>query len=127
MTFIPYESIGSIRIGTSRDVVRKNNTDFHEFKKNRFSKNSSDDYGAYHVFYTSSNCVEAVEIFKDIEIIINGINLSLLSLDGLISCLSDAQMTKESDFINFPTYGLSVSLQSGAIESYLIYSRGYWD
>lgn len=127
MTFFPYESIGSIRMGSSREVVRKNNPDYREFKKNRFSKNSTDDYGAYHVFYTISNCVEAVEVFKGIDIILNGITISSLSLDQLIFSLSDSKMTKESDIVNFPSYGLSISIQSGTIESYLFYAKGYWD
>lgn len=125
ITVIPYKSIGSILIGSSREIVRKNNPNFQEFKKNRFSRNSTDDYGLYHVFYTTSNYVEAVELFKEIDIILNGKRITSLSLDELISCLSDPKMTKESDNINFPTYGLSVSIQSGTIESYLFYARGY--
>lgn len=126
-TFIPYESIGSIKIGSSREVVRNNNPEYREFKKNRFSKNTADDYGTYHVFYTTSNCVEAVEIFKGIDILLNGITISSLSLEELICRLADSKMIKESDSINFPSYGLSISIQSGTIESYLFYARGYWD
>lgn len=127
VTFVPYESIGSIRIGSSREVVRTNNPEYREFKKNRFSKNTTDDYGTYHVFYTRSNFVEAVEIFKGIEILLNNIKISSLSLEELICCLSDSKMTKESDSINFPSYGLSISVQNDEIESYLFYARGYWD
>lgn len=127
MTFIPYESIGSIKIGSSRQVVRNDNPDYREFKKNRFSKNSTDDYGVYHVFYTTSNCVEAVEVFKGVDIVLNSMVISSLSLNELISHLSDSRMTKDSDGVNFPSYGLSVSVQRGIIESYLCYMRGYWD
>ena len=127
VTFIPYESVGSIRMGSSREVVRNNNPEYREFKKNRFSKNTTDDYGTYHVFYTKSNCVEAVEIFKGIDIVLNDIIISSLSIDELICRLSDSKIIKESDSVNFPSYGLSISIQSGTIESYLIYAKGYWD
>ena len=127
MNFIPYESIGSIHFGESRKDVRNGNSNFQEFKKNRFSKNTTDDFGNYHVFYTESNCVEAVEVLNGIEIFLKGINITSLPLEKLIAFLSDSKMTKEDDSINFPSFGLTVSVKVDIIESYLCYKRGYWD
>ncbi len=127
MNFLPYESIGSIHFGESRKDVRNGNSNYQEFKKNRYSKNTTDDYGNYHVFYTVSNCVEAVEVLDGIDIILKGTNITSLPLEKLIAYLSDSKMTKEDDSINFPSYGLSVSIQENSIETYLCYTRGYWD
>ena len=90
-------------------------------------KNTTDDYRTFHVFYTISNCVEAVEIFKGMDIVLNGVTITSLSLSELIKHLSDSSMTQDSDSVNFPSYGLSVSVQGDTVESYLVYSRGYWD
>ena len=76
MTFIPYESIGSVRFGSTREIVRKDNPKYIEFRKNKFSRNTTDNYGLYHVFYTKENCVEAVEVFKGIDIVLDGVTIS---------------------------------------------------
>ncbi|WP_139355512.1 hypothetical protein [Oribacterium sp. C9] len=39
-----------------------------EFKKTKYSKNTTDNYGKFHVYYTPDNLVEAVEIFEGIEL-----------------------------------------------------------
>lgn len=127
MTFIPYKSIGSVRFGSKREIVRKDNPKYFEFRKNKFSRNTTDNYGLYHVFYTKENCVEAVEVFKGIDIVLDGVTISSLSPDELVRHLSDPKMVKESDSINFPSNGLSLSINDGTIESYLFYARGYWD
>lgn len=71
--FKPLESVGAIKFGMKRDDVHKL---FEEkctvFRKSKFSKNTTDDYGKFHVFYTADDMVEAVEIFEGIEITMDG-------------------------------------------------------
>ena len=69
----PLESIGKIAFGMDRDQVHQLFAEgCREFKKSKFSKNTTDDYGKFHVFYTADNKVEAVEIFDDIEVTFEG-------------------------------------------------------
>lgn len=71
--FRPLESIGKISFGMKREDVHKLfKENCKEFKKTKFSKNTTDDYGKFHVFYTVDNQVEAVEIFSNIEVIFEG-------------------------------------------------------
>ena len=50
--FKPLESIGCIKFGMDRDEVhRLLGAECVEFKKNKFSKNTSDDYKKFHIFY----------------------------------------------------------------------------
>lgn len=61
----PLISVDGIPFGTSRaDVRNACGNDFREFKKSTFSKNTSDDYGTFHVFYDKNNCMNAIEFFE---------------------------------------------------------------
>ena len=66
---IPLVSVGPIKMGMTRDDVHGLFKEkCKEFKKTKYSKNTTDDYGKFHVYYTSDNLVEAVEIFEGIEL-----------------------------------------------------------
>lgn len=69
---IPLNSVGSIKFGMDRrELCNQFEEEYIEFKKTKFSKNTTDDYGKFHVFYTSDDKVEAVEIFEGIEVILD--------------------------------------------------------
>lgn len=69
----PLISIGNIKFGMDREEVhRLFDEKCQDFKKSKFSQNTADDYGKFHVFYTSENTVKAVEIFEDIEVELDG-------------------------------------------------------
>lgn len=68
----PLVSIGAIKFGMSREELRNLlGNKYTEFRKTKYSKNTTDDYGRFHVFYTEENKVEAVEIFDGIEVLLN--------------------------------------------------------
>ena len=62
---IPLESINNIKFGLNREKVRDLMGDYKEFKKSKFSKNTSDDFGFCHVYYNLLNECEAFEFFGD--------------------------------------------------------------
>ena len=45
------KSVGNIKFGESREEVRKEYGDFKEFKKSKYSKNTTDDFKSFHVYY----------------------------------------------------------------------------
>jgi len=45
-------------------VRRKENGEYKEFRKNKFSKNTTDDFGAFHAFYDETDRLEAIELEK---------------------------------------------------------------
>ncbi|MFV0520080.1 MAG: hypothetical protein ACK5LY_07370 [Lachnospirales bacterium] len=66
------ESVNNIKFGIDRNEVRTLMGDvFKEFKKNKFSKNTTDDYEYCHVFYDEDNKFEAIEFFEDTEVYID--------------------------------------------------------
>ena len=69
----PLEEVNGVKFGMLREEVRKvlGNT-CREFRKNKFSKNTTDDFGVCHVFYNQDDRCEAVEVFDRREIIMEG-------------------------------------------------------
>ena len=69
---IPLVEVGGVRFGMSREEVRRIFGAFTEFRKNRFSQNTTDDFGYCHVFYDAENRCEAIEVFPEAEVSIGG-------------------------------------------------------
>lgn len=65
----PTISVNGIVFGESRDVVRGIlGQPFREFKKTPFSKNTTDAYDSYHIYYDNQNRFEAIEFFGDVKV-----------------------------------------------------------
>ncbi len=65
LTIVPNESVNGIKFGTSQVEVE---TTFGKpaslFKKTRWSKGTTADYGDFHLLYDSNGELEAIEIFN---------------------------------------------------------------
>lgn len=125
MNFIPYTSVGAIKFGESRSNVRFVMGAYKEYKKNKFSSNTLDDFGGCQVFYSKDNTVEAVEVYRNIELIYKGENLFNLNEAELISIFNDTNLMKDEYGLTFPSEGVSISLADGVADSILLYERGY--
>ena len=122
--FSPFKGASDIQFGDNRDKVRQLGT-FEEFKKNRFSKNTTDDFGSFHVYYDESNNVEAIEFFPDSILMFNRKNLFMLNPQELTKTLNDSSAVIEESDISFPSYGMDVSFDGDAIISILIHKEAY--
>jgi len=123
---IPMKSIGNIEFGCDREVVRSLLTiGYKEFKKTAFSKNTTDDYGGFHCFYSEDNKLEAIEIFSDCEIVYRGITIFPASINVLREQFSDLE--KESDGFISKKYSIGLYAPGGTVESILLGSPGYYD
>lgn len=128
LKFIPYEGIEKISFGESRENVRKLLGNFTEFKKSKFSKNTTDDFGFCHVFYTIDNKVNAIELFSDSNICLNDKPLFTLNYSELKNFLSDSSIEEDDSGAKFPKFGISVYAPDlNAIETILVYSKDYWN
>ncbi|MDE7414562.1 MAG: hypothetical protein K2N05_12355 [Muribaculaceae bacterium] len=125
MNFIPYTSVGAIKFGESRSNVRFVMGAYKEYKKNKFSSNTLDDFGGCQVFYTKDNTVEAVEVYRNVELLYKGENLFNMNKEELISIFNDPQRKEDEYGITFPTVGVSITLVDGLPDSILMYQRGY--
>lgn len=126
----PYERVGTIKFGSNRETVRKDNGNFKEFRKSRFSKNSTDDFSSFHVFYSEDDRVEAVEFFRESNLYFHDIQLFTQSYGDLKTRLNalDSNNTEDESGIIYKTLGLSVYSPDGKqVESILVFEKGYYD
>ena len=126
----PYERVGTIKFGSNRETVRKDNGNFKEFRKSRFSKNSTDDFSSFHVFYNEDDRVEAVEFFRESNLYFHDIQLFTQSYGDLKTRLNalDSNNTEDESGIIYKTLGFSVYSPDGKqVESILVFEKGYYD
>lgn len=122
--FNPFKGAGDIHFDDDREKVRQLGV-YEVFKKNRFSKNTTDDFGSFHVYYDENNKVEAIEFFPDSILIFNRKNLFMLNPQELTKKLNDSSAVTEESDISFPSYGMDVSFDGDAIKSILIHKETY--
>ena len=128
--FLPYNGAGQIKLDSAREETRKTLGTFKEFRKTKFSKNTTDDFSFCHVFYNEQNKVEAVEFFDATEFLFKEKNLFLLSFNGLKSLLKSNSINFQEDEsgLRSDAIGLSVfSPDKEKIDTILIYKKGYYD
>ena len=99
--------------------------EFKEFKKTRFSKNTTDDFGCFHVFYDESDRVVAIEFFRHAEVSYKEKNLFGLDRTALISLFNDPSESEEPDAIIFDSYGVEISFEDNEVDSVFVHSKGY--
>ena len=125
LMLVPYVSVGSIKFGESRDKVRSLLGQYKEYKKNKFSKNTLDDFGFCQVFYNELNQVEAIELYRNVELTYENKNLFSLNNQSLKTLFNDPKVKENEYSLDFPTYGLSIVLQDSLPDSILAYKKGY--
>jgi hypothetical protein len=127
--FEPTIKIGELRFGMDRSDVRKLFGNHEEFKKTKYSKNTTDDFGSFHVFYDENDKCEAIEIFKDIEVsfeskkIFPGHFLDVLyilrEIDGDLEIEKDGCISKK--------HSIGIYAPNGQIEGILFAIKGYYE
>lgn len=121
-----YVSVGNINFGEERDSVRSKNGKYKEFKKSKFSKNTTDDFSVFHVFYDTENKVNAVEFFENVYM--NNIDLFSKTYEELKNIFLDSTCEEDDCGIIFKSYGFSLySPDKKTIESVLVFKKGYFD
>ena len=122
----PLEGFNDIKFGFARaDVRRKIEGKYKEYKKNKFSKNTLDDYSDFHLYYDENNTLEAVEVFSNIEILVNKKVIFPGTIDNALDAISEL---KEIDggFISISN-SVGIEAQEGNIESVLFARKNYYN
>lgn len=122
----PLVEINGIKFGMSRSEVRTAlGSKCREFKKSRFSKNTTDDFGICHVFYTPDNRCEAVEVFSECEVLVDGKVLFPLDISVVKKEIDDL----EEDVGSYISKKLSIGIYApdGTPESILFGEAGYYE
>lgn len=123
----PCKGFNHIVFGEKRQSVRSVLGEYKEFKKTKLSQNSTDDFGDFHIFYTSENEVEAVEFFEG-NITIDGkliLTDKETALKNLYELDSDTVVSLE-DAIS-KKLGISIYFPNETVESVLIAQSEYFN
>lgn len=120
----PLVNVGPIKFGMDRAAARKAaGGDFKEFKKTPFSKTTSDDFGAFHVYYDAEDKVEAIEIFEgDIEI--GGKKIFPASLKQAEKIIPPLKEDEYGAIAADVSIGLTV--EDGEVTAILFGTKGYY-
>ena len=122
---IPNISVGIINFGEDRQKVRDVlGLDYTEFKKTKFSKNTTDNYGDFHVFYDEDNKCEAVEFFGGVELSIDEIKIFPSTVEILIKTVEGFKQDNYG-YLNTQK-SIGITNNENQIESILIGKRNYY-
>jgi hypothetical protein len=121
----PNEAVGKVFFGADREEVRCVLNGFKgEFKKSKFSKNTTDDFGYCHVFYNRNNQCNAVEFFEKCELIYMGKDLFKISALELKKLFPDIKEEYGSYISVLASVG--VVFNGDTVESVLIGCKDYY-
>lgn len=121
----PLVSVGIIKFGMSRDAVHGLFEEkCKEFKKSKFSKNTSDDYGMFHIYYTPDDMVEAVEFFEGIELTLNGKVIFPIKTSDIESAIPGIK--KDGNSYTHIEKSIGIEAEATKAESILIGDKGYY-
>lgn len=121
----PFKRVGHISFGSDRESVRKEMGEYKEFRKSRFSRNSTDAFGGCHVYYGQDNHVEAVELFRGETPIYKHKNLFMFTPDQIVMLFADEKVIRSDSTVSFPSYGVDLSIADGQIDSVFIHVKDY--
>ena len=121
----PLLEVNGVKFGMKRSEVRSIWGEAEEFKKSKFSKTTTDDFGFCHVFYNSNDECEAIEIFNENKVQIAGRIVFPDESETLRSMLTDVE-DDDSGFIS-KSQSIGVYAPDNKMESILFGCPGYYE
>ena len=125
---VPLKKINDIEFGRNRDDIRKKlDLEYEEFKKNEFSKNTTDDYGDLYLYYDENNKFEAAEFFDgEYELIMNDIILLPNNINELKEKITSLISEEKNHYIDVKnSIGIEVD-DEGNVSSVLVAKKDYY-
>ncbi|HJB48330.1 MAG TPA: hypothetical protein IAA40_02890 [Candidatus Olsenella excrementigallinarum] len=123
---IPLRQVGPIKLGAAREAVRAAaGPGFEEFRKSPSSENTTDDYGSFHIYYDESDTCVAVEVFPEIEVLVDGEVVFPTTLDKAAAVIPSLE--RDDDGLLSTEKSIGVYAPYGEMESILFGVRGYYD
>lgn len=125
ITARPLIGVGDVKFGMKRAEVRFLFGEATEFKKSKLSKTTTDDFGFCHVFYNAKDECEAIEIFNDIEVVINNTAVFPSGIEKLKRICAD--LVKDGDSYTSVDSSIGVYAPDDKAESILFAAQGYYE
>lgn len=122
------KSVNAAEFGCSREKTREVfGKKFQEIRKNKFSLNTMDAYESFHVFFTEDNKFEAIEIFGDIKVAVNGEKIFPGGVDKAIKALPELKKDDYGLIDRINSIGITLSQDDeNKIEAILFGCEGYY-
>lgn len=123
------KSVNAVEFGCSREVTREVfGKDFREIRKNKFSQNTMDAYDSFHVFFTKDNKFEAIEIFGNIKVVVNGEKVFPGGVNKAIKALPKLERDDYGLIDKNNSIGITLSQDDeNEIEAILFGCEGYYE
>lgn len=96
-----------------------------EFLKTGFSSSTTDDFGFCHVYYDDNDCCEAIEVFDDAEVYIDGKLIFPVPMDVVCKTFPDFETDDDGGISVEKAIGIYAPY--GKAESIVIGKEGYYD
>ena len=121
----PLKEVHGVKFGMKRDEVRSILGTATEFKKTPFSKTTTDDFRFCHVFYNINGECEAIELFEETEVIVDGTVVFPTNIETVKKIFSD--LTENDDSFISKSQSIGIYAPCGKMESILFGISGYYD
>lgn len=122
---IPMEKVNGIEFGMERSEVRKKfAVPVREFKKSKFSKRTTDDFGSCHVYYNENDKCEAVEIFDEVAVYVYDKKIFPVTVEEVKKIIPD--LIEEEDSYISEELSIGIYAPDDKMESILIGCKGYY-
>lgn len=120
----PTLGVNGVPFGASRDtVIKKFGSPNNNFKKSSKSKNTTDNYGSFHIFYNTKNKMEAIEIFEGV-VKVNGKVIFPNSIQNILNF--DDSFEQNSTGCISKKLSIGIYMSNDKPESVLVGSEGYY-
>lgn len=122
------KSVNAAEFGCDREKTREVfGNGFREIQKNKFSLNTMDAYESFHVFFTKDNKFEAIEIFGDIKVTVNGKKIFPGGVDKAVNALPQLKREDYGLIDKSNSIGITLSQDDeNRIESIMFGCEGYY-
>jgi hypothetical protein len=132
----PYIGVEEIEFDMQRQKVRnKFNGDYREFKKTKFSINTTDAFQFCHVYYDNANLCEAIEFFEPAIVAFDNFQITGKSYRVVKEYFENIDEKLDFNDAGFTSYKYGVGVfapyaldePDGLIEAIIIFRNGYYD
>ena len=122
---VPTVGVNEVKFGMNREKIRSLLGASEEFYKSADDANPTDDFGFCHVFYDENDECEAIEIFDEAEVYVNGVLIFPTDLETAKNVIRDFE--QDDDGLISISKATGIYAPDGYMESILFAKEGYYD
>ena len=121
---VPTVSVNGVAFGMSREKVRSLLGTAAEFYKGKDAVNTTDNFKFCHVAYDENNKCEAIEIFDESEVYVNGLLIFPTDFETAKKVIEDLE--EDDDGLISISKSIGIYAPCGDMESIVFGKEGYY-